>query len=129
MFHLSFPVRDLERSRSFYVEVLGGRVGRVTQEWLDVIVWGHQLTLQHRPDEVLPADAQGSRHFGVTLEWEMWEQEAARLKAANATLLAAPSISKVGTPHEQAKLYLADPDGYVIEIKAYRDADAVFGRE
>ena len=87
IFHLSFPVSDLERSRAFYVDCLGGRVGRVTDDWIDVIVWGHQLTLQHRPHELMPREQQGSRHFGVTLSWPEWEREAARLTGRRDTAL------------------------------------------
>ena len=56
VFHLAFPVRDLAQARAFYVERLGARVGREGDAWLDILLWGHQITLHERPDEVLPRE-------------------------------------------------------------------------
>lgn len=123
VFHLALPVRDLAAAKRFYVDVLGARVGRETSEWLDLLVWGHQLTLHHRPDETLPRERQGTRHFGVVLPWPAWERLASRVRT-EASCLRAPAILEPGTPDEHAKVYLEDPSHNVIEIKAYRDADA-----
>ena len=118
IFHLSFPVSDLEASQRFYVDVLGARPGRM--RWADVHLRGHQITLQHRPDEVV--EDQGSRHFGVVIPWDEWSAEVARLPRD--AVGGGPKVSFAGTPREQAKLYLTDPDGYVIELKSYRDVRA-----
>src|SRR6185295_5630487 len=73
IFHLSLPVADLAAAKRFYVEVLEAKVGRENEEWLDILLWGHQITLQKKPDEVVPLAQQGKRHFGVTLPWNEWE--------------------------------------------------------
>src|SRR4051794_32156086 len=80
IFHLSIPVSDLASCRRFYVEVLGASIGRANETWLDVLLWGHQITLQHRPNEDLPVERQGKRHFGVILPWNVWREEIARLE-------------------------------------------------
>jgi extradiol dioxygenase family protein len=127
IFHLSIPVHDLEQARRFYVETLGARGGRAHADWLDVLLWGHQVTLQLRPREVLPADAQGKRHFGVVLPWNEWEREAARIGASGAGFLSQPQVLFAGEPDEQAKFYLRDPSNNVIEVKAYRDVARTLG--
>jgi extradiol dioxygenase family protein len=129
IFHLSIPVADLDEAKSFYTDVLGARVGRRTGDWLDVLLWGHQITLQRLPAEVRPPDAQGKRHFGVVLPWAEWESFAARLRARNVAFLAPPAVTNAGTPQEQGKIYLADPSHNVIEIKTYRDLAATIGYE
>src|SRR5262249_23287623 len=86
-FHLSIPVSDLPSAKRFYVEVLGGRAGREREEWLDILVWGHQITLQLQPEEVLPADRQGKRHFGVVFPWAVWEREVERIERVGVGLL------------------------------------------
>ena len=129
IFHLSIPVADLDAAKRFYTEVLGARVGRTTDEWLDVLLWGHQITLQQRPGDVLSPEAQGKRHFGVILPWAEWEALGARLVAGGAKMLAPPAVTKAGTPQEQGKIYLADPSHNVIEIKTYRDLAATIGYE
>lgn len=121
IFHLSLPVLELAATKRFYVEVLGAVVGRENDDWLDVLLWGHQITLQHRPEEVLPRNKQGKRHFGVVLPWAEWESTVERIQRAGGQPLQPPSIELSGTEDEHAKLYLSDPSGNVIEIKAYRD--------
>jgi hypothetical protein len=78
--HLSIPASELTSAKRFYVEVLGATLGREKEEWADLLLWGHQITLQHRPDEVLPLAKQGKRHFRVVLPWAIWERETARIQ-------------------------------------------------
>jgi extradiol dioxygenase family protein len=129
IFHLSIPVADLGAAKRFYVEVLGARIGREHAGWLDVLQWGHQITLQHGPSDVLPPSAQGKRHFGVVLPWREWEALERRIREAGVAFLEPPAVTLAGTPKEQAKMYLADPSHNVIEIKAYRDLAAALGYE
>jgi uncharacterized protein len=127
IFHLSIPVAELGHAKRFYVEVLGARVGRENDEWLDVLLWGHQITLQRQPADVKSLKDQGKRHFGVVLPWSEWEKEANRLAAAGVTFLEQPAVLNKGTNEEQAKMYLNDPSYNVIEIKAYRDVVGTLG--
>jgi uncharacterized protein len=120
IFHLSFPVTDLDRSIAFYVDVLGGVVGRQEANWADVALFGAQLTLQHQPQDVLRSMPR-SRHFGATLDWSDWEELTGRLSA----FVEGPRIDYAGTALEQAKAMICDPSGNLIEIKAYRDPVAV----
>ena len=127
VFHLSIPVSELGAAKRFYVDNLGATVGRENDEWLDILLWGHQITLQRRTSEVLSLEQQGKRHFGVVLPWAEWEQEVKRLRAAGVSFLEQPTVLLEGTSEEQAKLYLNDPSHNVIEIKAYRNVAATLG--
>ena len=127
MFHLAFPIADLAAARAFYVDVLGGRVGRTTPHWIDVLLWGAQITLHERPEQVLDRAARGVRHFGAVLSWLEWELLAERLTPAGVAFASPPRQQHIGTPREEAKLLLEDPSGNLIEVKAYRDPAAVFG--
>lgn len=121
VFHLSIPVADLDAAQRFYVDVLAATIGRKHHDWLDVLLWGHQITLQSRPDEVMPPDRQGKRHFGVSLPWPEWVALADRVRSSGAAFLSEPVVKFAGTAEEQAKFYLADPSHNVIEIKSYRN--------
>lgn len=127
IFHLSIPVSDLGLAKRFYVDVLAAMIGRETQEWLDVLLWGHQITLQLRPAEVLSPEQQGKRHFGVVLPWNEWAREADRIRTIGASFLVEPKVFGSGTTEEQAKFYLADPSHNIIEVKAYRDVVGTLG--
>jgi extradiol dioxygenase family protein len=122
IFHLSFPVRDLDEAVLFYAGTLGGVRGRRETSWADIALFGAQLTLQHVPEDVLQPMPR-SRHFGATLSWPDWESLVARLP----DFVEGPRIDYPGTDREQAKAMIRDPSGNLIELKAYRRPDAVLG--
>lgn len=129
IFHLSLPVHDLDATRQFYCSVLGAVPGRVTAEWIDLILFGHQLTFHQRPEQVMPADAHGVQHFGAILEWEQWEAVCANVEACGHPCLLAPTVFAPGTDAEHAKLVMRDPSGHLLELKAYRDIHTVLPRD
>ena len=120
--HLSIPVSDLAAAKAFYLGVLGCAAGRSSEVAADVWFFGLQLTLQHRPDEVL-ADP-GTRHFGATLAGEELAALCAGVEARGGSWLRPPATKRAGTPQEETKAYLADPSGNVIELKSYADVGA-----
>lgn len=117
--HLSLSVADLAASEDFYRNVLDARVGRRTPGWIDVWVFGVQLTLHLRPKAVVPSPHREAMHFGATVDWSAWPGWLDRLQQAGAAMAAAPFRDE-----SAAKAYVLDPDGYVIEIKAYADPSA-----
>ena len=123
IFHLSFPVHDLDAALAFYVERLGAEIGRRHPDAVDIILFDAQLTLQDAPTDVLDPHPR-TRHFGATVAWTDWEATAARLEA----FIEPPTISYRGEQREQGKRMVADPSGNLIEIKAYRDPVHVLGR-
>ena len=122
IFHLSFPVRDLEEGLAYYTQALGGVPGRRESGWADVALFGAQLTLQHAPSDV-PDPMPRSRHFGATLPWSEWEVVVGALD----DFVEPPHIDHEGTQREQAKAMVQDPSGNLIELKAYRQPEAVLG--
>jgi uncharacterized protein len=119
--HLSLPVRDLEEARSFYVDTLGCRPGRVRPTWMDVWFWGLQLTLQERPEEVASLADQGSRHFGVSLEPVELGAVLERLRGAGDAVEWLTPVAATTDPLLDGKtsVKLSDPSGNVIELKSY----------
>ena len=124
IFHLSLPVKDLPAALAFYENTLGANIGRSNADWADVLLWGHQITLQQRPEEVLGAEQQGKRHFGVILPWHEWRVLADRLSEE---LSVCPLVAFAGSAQEEAKFYLSDPSHNVIEVKTYRHIADVLG--
>jgi len=124
--HLSLPVRDLASTKSFYVDVLGCGLGRERDRFIDVWFYGLQLTLHERPGQLLAAEANGVRHFGVTLEPDELRALLERLGNHPIEWLDEVSTDYAGTPREQTKAKLLDPSGNVIELKTYVDPVAAF---
>jgi uncharacterized protein len=132
-FHLAFPVKDLESTRRFYGELLGCRIGRESQLWIDFDFFGHQLTAHcvpgsGAPPPTNPVDGKDVPipHFGAVLEWETWHELAERLRAAGVTFVIEPYIRFAGQVGEQATMFLRDPSGNNLEFKAFKDPARLF---
>ena len=119
--HLSFPVRDLAHSIAFYVDGLGCELGRVRDEFADVWFFGMQISLHAQPEQVLAPELRGVRHFGVTLGAEELHATLKRLDAHRVVWLSTVATEYAGTPNEQTKAKVLDPDGNAIELKSYAD--------
>lgn len=98
--------------------MLGARAGRVTDHWADLWLFGAQVTVYQRPAAVVPSPFREAQHFGATLDWDVWAELAARLVSTGCELRLRPTVDEA---KGQAKMILADPDGYLVEIKAYAD--------
>ncbi|MBW3568161.1 MAG: glyoxalase, partial [Proteobacteria bacterium] len=85
-FHLAFPVNDIETTRAFFVNLLGARIGREAERWIDFDFFGHQVSahLVDEEDGVARNAVDGKqvpvRHFGLILEWTQWESLAEKLR-------------------------------------------------
>lgn len=124
--HLSVPVADLDDSREFYADVLGCRIGRAREEFIDVWFFGLQLTLQHRPDQVTALDPQGVRHFGATfVDRASYDAVVDRVEASGVEWLSPPRLHAELSGKDGGKL--ADPSGNVIELKYYADPTEFLG--
>jgi uncharacterized protein len=132
-FHLAFPVTDLEATRRFYAGMLGCRVGREAERWIDFDFFGHQISAHlvdgaEGPPPTNPVDGKDVpvRHFGAILEWGAWHALVDRLREAGARFLIEPHIRFVGEPGEQATLFVVDPSGHALEFKSFRDMGRIF---
>ena len=131
-FHLAFPVHDLAGTRAFFVEVLGARVGRESERWVDFDFFGHQITA-HLDPEAKPAShnpVDGKKvptfHFGVILDWPTWEALAERLTAQGLEFIIEPYVRFQGEVGEQGTFFIKEPSGNGLEFKSFRDMAQLF---
>ena len=134
-FHLAFPVNDIEATRRFYVDVLGCRLGREAERWIDFDFFGHQISahLVDRPDLVaatnlVDGDDIPGRHVGAVLPWADWHALRDRLREVGVRFLVEPHIRFQGEPGEQATMFITDPSGNAIELKSFQDPARLFAR-
>lgn len=131
-FHLAFPVTDLAATRAFFVDVLGCRVGRTSDAWIDFDFFGHQLSahLVGRNAAVGTNEVDGDdvpvRHFGVVLPWDAWHDLAGRLEARGVAFRIRPHLRFRGQVGEQATFFVEDPSGNALEFKAFKDPARLF---
>lgn len=134
-FHLAFPVTDLAATRRFYVDLIGARVGREAERWIDFDLGGHQLSAHlvdaleaETPTNAVDGDAVPTRHFGLILTPSEWQALAARLRAAGVRFVIEPHTRFAGLAGEQSTLFLRDPSGNALEFKSFADDRQIFAR-
>ena len=138
-FHLAFPVHDLEATRAFSGGLLGCKVGRSSETWIDFDFFGHQITAHrvargsgqpasgpHGPGTLVDGKNVPGPHFGAILGWNQWHQLADRLRSAGIEFIIEPHVRFPGQPGEQATMFLADPSGNCLEFKSFQDSSRVF---
>ncbi len=133
LFHLAFPVRDLEEARRFYGGLLGCSEGRCSDTWVDFNLYGHQI-VAHLSENAGPArtankvdaDDVPVPHFGIILEMDEWEALAAKLREQGVEFVIEPKVRFRGEVGEQATMFFLDPSGNALEFKSFADMSRVF---
>ncbi len=135
MFHLAFPVDDLNAARRFYGETLGCEEGRSSDRWIDFNLFGHQIVAHLAPGFVRPPAANEVDkdnvpipHFGIVLPMNEWKVLAEKLTAKGVKFIIEPKTRFVGEVGEQATMFFLDPSGNALEIKGFNDFSLVFAK-
>ncbi|TMM57864.1 bleomycin resistance protein [Maribacter algarum] len=131
-FHLALPCENIETTRNFYVDILGASKGRQADKWSDINLYNHQLTFTEAGDfnfdfknyklgdSILP-----SFHFGVIIPVEEWGKLYSKLFQSNQEVTTEATFmeDKIG---EHLSFFIADPNGYMIEFKSFKNDHEVF---
>ena len=132
-FHLAIPVNDLAAAVSFYEEILGCTPGRSSEQWADYDFFGHQLVLHedkshkgYKHFNKVDGKAVPVPHFGVVLDWEVFQNFSRRLIAQNIEFQIAPYLRFEGLPGEQLTMFFYDPSGNALEFKSFKHIDQLF---
>ena len=135
LFHLAFPVKNLDESRKFYGEILGCAEGRSSEKWIDFNLFGHQIVAHLAPEAVgvrhkneVDADHVPVPHFGIVLPMSEFHEFAERLKSNGVEFVIEPKIRFKGETGEQATMFFLDPSGNALEFKAFADFSQVFAK-
>jgi len=128
LFHLAFPVSDIEQTKEYYGLGLGCEIGRESRSALILNLYGHQL-VAHLTKE--PLTAQKSiypRHFGLVFISETdWEVLLQRVQQKQLPFYEEPKLRFPGEVTENRTFFLQDPFFNLIEFKFYRHSEAIFG--
>jgi len=116
-FHLSIVVPELPLTEEFYVSFLGCKKGRDEGRWIDIIFFGHQLTI-HQETELMKAHP--IDHFGVILERDEWLSISQKAKSENIPFILFPTEKTNDDKSESGKFIIKDPAGNLIEFKFYK---------
>lgn len=131
-FHLALPCKNIEETREFYEDIIKVKLGRRTENWLDVDLFGNQLTFTRAghfnfefknyklDDFVLP-----SFHFGVIVPVDKWGELYTRLFQMDLEVTTEATFMQNKTG-EHLSFFVQDPNGYMLEFKSFKDGEDVF---
>ncbi len=134
-FHLSLPCISVSATKKFYSQTLGATLGRMSTQWVDVDLFGNQITFiqsgvfnfqfkSYKFEEaVLPAF-----HFGVLVEGSQWEELLKRLEGLSLEL-PVNSLFLQGHVGTHRSFFVEDPNGYMVEFKHFLQPSDVFRRD
>ncbi len=135
IFHLAFPVHDLEAAREFYGGVMECEEGRSSECWIDFNLYGHQIVTHLSPDSggvkatnAVDTDDVPIPHFGIVLPMDEWRALADKLTAKGVEFIIEPKIRFAGEVGEQATMFFLDPSGNALEFKGFNDFSRIFAK-
>ena len=130
LFHLAFPVTDLESTKKFYVDGLGCSLGREVESAVILGLAGHQIVAHLVEEPALKQKGVYPRHFGLIFTSEQeWRALADRAKAKGLTFYQQPKTRYEGKPIEHRTFFLEDPSHNLLEFKYYVHDSAIFGEQ
>ncbi|MCK8523482.1 VOC family protein [Aquimarina sp. D1M17] len=132
-FHLAFKVKDIQSTYKFYHKILGCKIGRKTDNWVDFDFFGHQLSA-HVSDKTSSLDYCGKvdevdvpiPHFGCILKPEEFEKIKNTLASNKIEFIVKPQIRYKETQGEQQTMFVLDFSNNPIEFKSFNDEKDIF---
>jgi uncharacterized protein len=135
LFHLAFPVNDLDAAREFYGGVLECEEARSSDRWVDFNLYGHQIVAHLAPESSgiragndVDADHVPVPHFGIILPMDEWNALAEKLRSKGVKFIIEPKTRFKGEIGEQSTMFFLDPSGNALEFKTFADFSQIFAK-
>ncbi|TYA53100.1 VOC family protein [Formosa maritima] len=131
-FHMSIPCLSVKETKNFYTNSIGATSGRHAQNWVDINLFGHQLTFIkaekfnfNSPNYVFEGKILPSFHFGIIVDEKTWQDIYSKLNKQNLEIVEKTTFlsNKAG---EHASFFIKDPNDYMLEFKCFKDSKNIF---
>lgn len=128
LFHLAFPVNNIEQTKEFYADGLGCKVGRESRHAVILNLYGNQLVAHVTQEPLTPQKGIYPRHFGLIFTAEAdWEALLERAQQRQLPFYQEPKLRFPDQLTEHRTFFLEDPFHNILEFKLYRHYEAIFG--
>jgi hypothetical protein len=132
-FHLAFKIKDIESTIRFYHKILGCKIGRKTNDWIDFNFFGHQLS-GHISENIPQLDYCGKvenlkvpiPHMGCILEEKDFNIVKEKLQNNNIQFIVSPKIRYKDKTGEQETMFVLDFSNNPIEFKSFTNKEEAF---
>jgi extradiol dioxygenase family protein len=130
IFHVAFPIKDVQKAKEFYINGLDCKAGRETAASLILDLYGHQLVAHVTKHELKPQGSIYPRHFGIifTSEKDFAALEE-KIKDKKIKFYEEPKTRFVGKITEHRSMFIEDPFYNLLEFKFYKHYSAIFGNQ
>ncbi len=114
-FHFAFKVKDIESTIAFYNTILGCKLGRQSESWVDFNFFGHQLSA-HVSNNIPKLDYCGKvenlnvpiPHFGCILDKETFSDLESKLKKHDIAFVVKAQKRYQNKKGEQQTMFVLD---------------------
>ena len=129
---MSLPCTSISKTQNFYIDVIGANLGRHSSRWLDIDLFGNQITFTKAgefnftyrsykfEDSVLPAF-----HFGVIIDRVTWNGVYQKLISSQYEITTEVTFL-VGKTGEHVSFFIQDPNGHMVEFKSFKNTNEMF---
>lgn len=131
-FHISLPCISVKETKNFYHEIIGAPLGRAADGWVDVNLFGNQITFIRakkfnfiNPNYVFEGKILPSFHFGVIVNEEVWKNVYDSLKKEKIGLVDKATFLKEESG-EHKSFFVKDPNDYMLEFKCFKNPKNMF---
>lgn len=132
-FHYAFKIKDIESTRNFYIDILCCKEGRSTENWIDFDFFCHQLSAhisKHIPALDYCGLVDGVQvpipHFGAIVTMGQFISIKENLEKNQIGFLVKPQVRYKDEVSEQWTMFFLDFSNNPIEIKAFKNENAIF---
>lgn len=131
-FHLSLPCYHVKETRDFYLNHLGGKLGRHTSQWVDINMYGTQLTFVKAISFEFPKKSYSFEgvvlphfHFGVVMEKPEWNEKLEYLSKRKMLHITSTSFLEEQVGNHDS-FFVLDPNHFVVEFKCMSNQTELF---
>lgn len=131
-FHVSLPCLSVTETKKFYINSIGASLGRTAKTWIDINLFGHQLTFIkvekfnfNSPNYVFEGHILPSFHFGIIVDEQKWNSIFKKLHGTNLEIVNKITFLK-GKPGEHTSFFIKDPNDYMLEFKNFKNSSSIF---
>jgi extradiol dioxygenase family protein len=129
---MSLPCLSVKETKNFYINNIGATYGRNTQNWIDINLFGHQITFIkakkfnfNNPNYIFEGKILPSFHFGVIVDYDAWKKVYAKLQGYELDLVTESTYLK-DQLGEHVSFFVKDPNGYMLEFKTFKESKDIF---